>query len=640
MNESENKAVKKGSEKKQLKKNVSCNFKTILKRSLMPLLGTLIIYKLISLFIFIPAVKGFWALILRLSPVHYITNNTLFSVLKIPYVPLAVIIIAAAAAFWAMFEYSIIIHGLDCAFNSKRIKLSALLRLALKDIRHSLRYKNLPILLYAAVLIPFTNFFISSNYISQLVVPEYIMEVIRKNSIYNALYILVFAFCLLLAAISVFIFHIFILEDKSFSESLAKSLSYMKKDTGTTLIVLIKKNVGILLKIGIMLLAAFLATLFAFVFINAGFGNISRSMLNAVTLVEFPVISYVVECMITIEQFAIISAIFYAKRSEAPKPAPGDKKNFKIGSSFLVLATIGGSAIMTMLFGCALYYYLPDGVGIFGNKNATISYHRGYASIAPENTIPAFEAAIADGGDIAELDVQLTKDGVVVVSHDPTLRRTAGVNKRICDMSFDEVESLDVGSFFSEKYAGTRIPTLDEVIKLCDGKIRLNIEIKQCDDSPELEAKTVEIIKNNNFTDNCTVTSLSYESLDKVKQLEPAIKTGYILAIGAGNYYDLPSADFFSVEASFITAGMVSAIHLRGKTVSAWTINRSTDAARLIDIGVDDFITEKPHMVREEIADNVALGDYLADCLNSLANPEDDDYNSDSVLSDPAHGEP
>ena len=630
----------KSKKKKLFKNKVSHNLKTILKRSLLPLLGALILYKLISLFLFVPIIKAFWALILRLSPVHFITNSTLFSVLKIPYVPAALMIIAIAAAFWAMFEYSIIIRGLDCAFNSKQIKLKALLRLAFHDIRHALRLQNLPILLYAAVLIPFANFFLSSNYISQLIVPEYIMEVIRKNGVYNAIYLIVFAFCLILAVLSVFIFHIFILENKSFAAAFTDSLSYIKKDAGLTLSVLIKKNIGIFIKVFIVSIIAFVVTLSALIFMNSYFANMTRSMGNAVTLIEIPILSYIAECVVTIEQFAVISAVFYVKRSAEPKPVPDGKRHFKIGSSLMVFITVAGSVLMTMLMGCALYYYAPDGVSIFGNKATTISYHRGYLSIAPENTIPAFEAAIEDGGDIAELDVQLTSDGVVVVFHDPTLKRIAGVNKRICDMSFEEVRKIDAGSFFSPKYAGTQIPTLDEVIKLCRGRIDLNIEIKQCKDSPELEKKTVEIIKNNDFINNCTVTSLSYESLDKVKQLEPEIKTGYILAIGAGNYYDLPSADFFSVEASFITAGMVSEIHLRGKTVSAWTINRSSDATRLIDLGVDDLITEEPHMVREAIAENVALGDYLADYLDLLTDSDSDGGEPDPVLSDPAYGEP
>ena len=76
----------------------------------------------------------------------------------------------------------------------------------------------------------------------------------------------------------------------------------------------------------------------------------------------------------------------------------------------------------------------------------------------------------------------------------------------------------------------------------------------------------------------------------------------FILALGVGTYYDLPAADFFSVESTFITAGMVQQIHLRGKTISAWTINRQQDAEKLLQLGVDDLITDKPEIIAPLLA--------------------------------------
>ena len=88
-----------------------------------------------------------------------------------------------------------------------------------------------------------------------------------------------------------------------------------------------------------------------------------------------------------------------------------------------------------------------------------------------------------------------------------------------------------------------------------------------------------------------------------------------------GTYYDLPAADFFSVESTFITAGMVQQIHLRGKTISAWTINHQQDAAKLLQIGVDDLITDKPELiapllVRDKALDNRLL--WLRDQIQAL----------------------
>ena len=142
------------------------------------------------------------------------------------------------------------------------------------------------------------------------------------------------------------------------------------------------------------------------------------------------------------------------------------------------------------------------------------------------------------------------------------------------------------------------------------------------------------------------ITSQSYETLCKVKELDPEIETGYILALGVGTYYDLPAADFFSVESTFITSGMVQQIHLRGKTVSAWTVNRTEDARALLSLGVDDVITDKPEMVQDLLNEDadldrnlVLMRDRLKDLLGLTESADSevdpDDSAIEEVLEDP-----
>lgn len=101
------------------------------------------------------------------------------------------------------------------------------------------------------------------------------------------------------------------------------------------------------------------------------------------------------------------------------------------------------------------------------------------------------------------------------------------------------------------------------------------MEIKPSAATPALEAETVRLLREYGFgSSNCVITSQSYETLHKVKALAPEYPPATFWLWGVGNYYDLPDADFFSVETTFITSGMVNAVHLRGKTVSAWTIDR------------------------------------------------------------------
>ena len=222
----------------------------------------------------------------------------------------------------------------------------------------------------------------------------------------------------------------------------------------------------------------------------------------------------------------------------------------------------------------------------------------------------------------------MTRDGVVMVTHDASLRRCTGRNENIYDLTCNEVRKLDAGRWFGQKYTGTKVPTLEEVLDLCKGKIQLNIEIKPNAATPELEAETIRIIREKGFVQDCTITSQSYETLCKVKELAPEIRTGYILALGVGSYYDLPAADFFSVQSTFITSGMVQQIHKRSKTISAWTVNREEDASELLSIGVDDLITDKPDMIQQLLSEDADLDNSLVllrDFIRDLFAPSDVD---------------
>jgi len=112
------------------------------------------------------------------------------------------------------------------------------------------------------------------------------------------------------------------------------------------------------------------------------------------------------------------------------------------------------------------------------DEDFTIIAHRGASAYFPENTLPAFEAAMNMGADMVELDVQLTSDKEVVVFHDEKLSRCTDGGGRVSNWSLAGLKKLDAGSWFDKKFKNTRIPTLAEALDLCKNKIAVNIEIK------------------------------------------------------------------------------------------------------------------------------------------------------------------
>ena len=228
-----------------------------------------------------------------------------------------------------------------------------------------------------------------------------------------------------------------------------------------------------------------------------------------------------------------------------------------------------------------------------------ITAHRGSSRTAPENTIPAIEAAVEEMADSVEIDVQMTADGVVVLGHDASLKRVAGVNRSIASMTFEELEKLDVGSWLSSEYAGTRIPSLSEVLELCSQKTSLNIEIKYVGKNSELPEKTAEMVREYGMENQCVITSTNLSYLKRVKEALPEIRTGYIISAAYGNFYSSEDVDFISIRSGFVTSALMQNAHEQGKAVYAWTVNTKSELERLTLLGVDGIITDRPVLARE-----------------------------------------
>lgn len=609
----------------------------LVRRAETALITAIILYKLLTELVFLPAMRGIWSLTLRVSPVNYLTNTNAHQIFTAPSILGGIALIAILVALWNLYEFSIVLHGLDRARRGEPSGLPALFRVSLADIRHVLHPKNWPILLYCVLLIPFTDMYVTASYITQLAVPEYILGVIRAKPGILALYGAGILAVVLLTVFFALVLPLFMLERKPFGSAVKESCRCVKQRFCEVLTALARWNIGVLLRTGLLfaLAAALLYGIAALVGLES-----TRAMLllsRALQLVELPFFGFLLDCRVTVAQCTILGLLYFRMQGLPQPDVPPDNKPARRSGRLLLTVLVAGVTLAS----CAATVYLlslPQDDALLsavGGVTPLVTYHRGDCSIAPENTIPAFRSAIRKGGDRIELDVQMSRDGVVVVTHDTSLKRCTGKNAKVYDLTFAEIETLDAGRWFSARFAGTRIPSFEEVLQLCQGRIDLNVEIKPSAATPALEAETVRLLREYGFdSSNCVITSQSYETLHKVKALAPEYPTGYILALGVGNYYDLPDADFFSVETTFITSGMVNAVHLRGKTVSAWTIDREKVATHMLELGVDDLITDKPDMVQDLLARNQQVDDSLIDfrdLLNALLHPEQPADSSDDA---------
>jgi glycerophosphoryl diester phosphodiesterase len=233
------------------------------------------------------------------------------------------------------------------------------------------------------------------------------------------------------------------------------------------------------------------------------------------------------------------------------------------------------------------------------DKKIYVSAHRGSSYRAPQNTISAFVAAIEDRADYIELDVQETRDGVVVVLHDANLLHVGGVDRNIWDLNYSELQEIAVGSSFSPEFAGERVPTLEEAIDVTKGKIKLNIELKIYGHQKHLEEEVVRLVEEKGIEDHCVITSLDYNALKEVRRLNPDLKIGMIITYLIGEYSKL-DVDFYSVEPNLvITKNFMLDAHADNKEVHIWSIRPKEDVSQYVDLGVDNIINDDPVRVRE-----------------------------------------
>ncbi|WP_018130374.1 glycerophosphodiester phosphodiesterase [Effusibacillus pohliae] len=233
--------------------------------------------------------------------------------------------------------------------------------------------------------------------------------------------------------------------------------------------------------------------------------------------------------------------------------------------------------------------------------------HRGAFAYAPENTMSAFRLAVEMGACGLEFDVQLSKDGIPVVIHDERLDRTAGAQGYVCEYTWKELRSLDVGQWMGDRWKGERIPSLEEVLAEFSGFF-LNVELKNAVvPYGGLEEKVIRLMDRYCDSGNVIVSSFNHESVKRIKELAPHVRTGVLYTKEPErviDYVQSLNADAVHPHYRVVTADKISDFHAAGLLVNTWTVNRRGDMQRLVQMGIDGIITNYPDRVTD------AIGEY------------------------------
>lgn len=230
--------------------------------------------------------------------------------------------------------------------------------------------------------------------------------------------------------------------------------------------------------------------------------------------------------------------------------------------------------------------------------------HRGARRAAPENTLPAFAAALEMGVDGIELDVHLTADGELVVIHDFHVDHTTDGSGAVAQLCAADVCRLDAGSHFAPAFAGVPVPRLTEVLDLVGDRCLLNIEIKSMDVyARDASDGVAALIRQRNLYDQVLVSSFNPITLVKLRQLDPRIRLGLLydaeMPVLLRHVWAGPP---IHPEAQHPEHGLIDAAYMAwarglGCQVNTWTVNDVAEARRLAGLGVDTLITDTPDVL-------------------------------------------
>ncbi len=583
----------------------------LLKLNIGTLLVFELLYKFTSMAVFKPLLSGLMKLALKAQGLSFLSDETMGTFLKAPLTWVFLILIVLGMAFFALFDICCIICCIHASFRKQEMPLLALVRQGFKTSLRVIYQRNIIMMLYLLIIIPMTHAVVISGYVTKFTVPQFIVDYILNHTGLAILYIGFWIFMGLKSFQWIYSLHYFCLEKCNFKRARMRSKRLQKNHYWRDLAIVVGWSLACIgIYYGIILFGSWLVSR-----VNQALPTqdlFSSLTLSGISLL-MDVCGALFFCFDLPLFFLCVSLLFYYYKAASGEKIPGQFRN--LDKAYRLTKTGWAKKLyqyrkriiaisIVVAIGVNFVYTFADKRGVLHmglNNPVEVTAHRGYSTVYPENTIPAFKGAIEVGADWAELDVQQTADGEVIVMHDSSLKRTTGLDKEVWQVTWDEIKDLDNGSWFDKKYQTVRIPTLEEVLKVCKGKIRLNIEIKPSGHDKNLEESVAKLLKEYHMRDSCVVSSLKYESLQKVKEVDSSIETVYITSVSYGNFTNLEFADGYSVESTMLTQSFVDQAQKAGKQVYVWTVNSEEQLEKVVGMGIDNVITDDPVMAQELI---------------------------------------
>lgn len=571
------------------------------------------LYRLVAGIFYLRLADGLLRFSLRMAGYSYLTMSNMGAFLLRPVTILCLLTALVLGMVLMLFEIGGLLTAYQAAAYSRRVDLPGIVKGALGKLRDECEKRSWRLLLLALANYLLMNSYILLRIMTRIRPFNFLLDEILHSPGGRLAMVLLSVFLVLTGIPTMLVFFACMIEQKDFTDGIRRSRELIAGRWHQAVLVLMLANI---LLLGALVVIHTITLVIAAVPVALlADSHAAAAVLSVVSTRLELALLFIGSLAVSVVDFGALTVVYYqferhsAQREDWEIALPLGRGSSKKRWFLAVTGGMAGAAAF-MVFDMV---YNGTGSNWSALGEVEITAHRGSSSRAPENTMAAIREAMNEMADYSEIDVQLTSDGVVVLAHDRNLQRVAGVNRQLESMSWEELQQLDVGSYFGPDWAGEKIPSLEQVLEACKGKIRLNIELKDLGRSSSLPEKTAALVREYEMEEQCVLTSVRLSYLERVKEIDPQLRTGYILAAAYGRYYENEAVDVISLRASLATRGLVEAIHENGKMLHVWTVNSRTEIDRMRHLGVDNIITDYPARAREVLFGEAAVGllEYL-----------------------------
>lgn len=512
---------------------------------------------------------------------------------------IGLIVISFIAIFVLFVEFGVITVIAQKKYFNETVLITEAFKTTLAKTPKLIGLGLIQLMLLVLVILPFIDSPITSSFIN-INLPILLAGHVLTSYISIIIYLCVFVLIIYFVIRWIFTIHYIVIEGKSIQSAIKHSMLLTKKNKTSILFNLLCIN-GILFfgSMALMYLVSLIPALLQ--------GHLIGHLIQYYLTIFSSFAAIIFSLILIPFNIIILTRLFYEFKNKNGEDIKDELKTIPSPRLGLVETNIFqffDKRKYVLL--AVLVVYMTSMFLINENVNENIVYlkwdvevasHRGDSMNAPENSLSSVKSAISKGVPVIEMDVQITKDGVVVLNHDATLQRVAGVPERVSQLTYEELQQLDIGIRFSEEFEGETIPTLEEVLKVIDeAGVKAMIDLKPDNNHAELAQGVVNVIEQYDLEDSVYIQAFDYKALQEVRIANENLIIGQILYSAAGDLSRL-DVDFYTIHQTMLSDQFIRDARRDNRGIWVWTVNIDRTMNHVLRYDIDGLITKNPEAV-------------------------------------------